>query len=67
MRFTELCGTLIIPNRKRNSLPTIITKIESQLHAWKARTYLTDNVITFKTIGIGTAIGFGYSDKSDLL
>jgi len=52
MRFTELSDTLSITEIKINSIPIIKSKIESKLNAWKARTIITDNVITFKTINI---------------
>jgi hypothetical protein len=54
MRLSELSGTLIISirERERNSIPIIKTKIEAQLNALKARTIITENVITFKTINI---------------
>ena len=67
MRLSELSDTMIIPNKKTNSLPIIKTKIEVQLHEWKARTVTTDNVITFKTISVNTARGYGYKDSHNIL
>ena len=48
MKFLELSNTLNITERKINSISIIKSKIESHLHAWLARTNLTDTVITFK-------------------
>ena len=65
MRFTEVSDTLNITERKINSISTIKSKIESHLNAWKARTILTDNVITFKTINI--YFGPGYINTNPIL
>ena len=65
MRSNELSDTLIINERKINSIPIIKSKIESHLHAWLARTSSTDNVITFKTINI--LVGPGYMDTNPVL
>ena len=65
MRFAEISEQLIISERKINNISTINKKIESQLQAWKARTIVTDNVITFKTINI--YLGTGYIDTNIVL
>lgn len=65
MRLPELHDALIITERKINDISTIKLKIESQLHALKARTDITDNVITFKTIT--TIMPWGYVESYPVL
>jgi hypothetical protein len=50
MNFFELRGTSIITERKINDINTIKSKMESRLNSMKARTYVSDNVITFSTL-----------------
>ena len=50
MNFIELRGTLIITERNINDINTIKSKMESRLNSMKARTYISDNVITFSTL-----------------
>lgn len=50
MNFIELHGILIITERKINDINTIKSKMESRLNSMKARTYISDNVITFSTL-----------------
>ena len=50
MNFFELRRTVIITERKINDINTIKSKMESQLNSMKARTYVSDNVITFSTL-----------------
>jgi len=50
MNFFELRGIEIITERKINDLNTIKSKMESRLNSMKARTYVSDNVITFSTL-----------------
>ena len=50
MNLFELRGTSIITERKINDINTIKSKMEVQLNSMKARTYISDNVITFSTL-----------------
>ena len=50
MNFFELRGTSIITERKINDINAIKSKMESRLNSMKARTYISDNVITFSTL-----------------
>lgn len=50
MNFFELRGTSIITERKINDINTIKSKMESRLNSMKARTDVSDNVITFSTL-----------------
>lgn len=65
MRFSEVSGTLFIQDRKRNSIPTIKTKIESQLRGKKANTTVRGNEIAFKTINI--ILGTGYINTNPII
>lgn len=63
MILSELNGTLIFSDTKRNNLLAIKTKIVSDLSALKDKTSVIDNTITFKTIGINIPWGnstYGY-------
>lgn len=64
---SELNGTLIFADTKRNSLSVIKTKIVSKLNALKERTSITDNIITFKTIEVKIASGIANSPSGYLL
>jgi len=50
MNLFELRGTSIITERKINDINTIKSKMEVRLNSMKARTYISDNVITFSTL-----------------
>jgi hypothetical protein len=50
MNLFELRGTSIITERKINDISTIKSKMESRLNSMKARTDVSDNVITFSTL-----------------
>lgn len=52
MILSELNGTLIFQDIKRNNPSALKAKIVSDLTALKDKTSVTDNAITFKTIGI---------------
>lgn len=58
MNFFELRGTSIITERKINDINTIKSKMESRLNSMKARTYVSGNVIEFKTISILSISGY---------
>ncbi len=58
MNFFELRGTSIITERKINDISTIKSKMESRLNSMKARTYVSGNVIEFKTISILSVSGY---------
>ncbi len=60
MKLFELHDALVITERRINDIHTIKAKIESQLHAMKARTIKTDREITFKTIP--NILPWGYID-----
>jgi hypothetical protein len=65
MNLFELHSTLTITERKINEIPLIKAKIESQLNALKARTYISENVIDFKTISM---LAFsGYTETNPIL
>lgn len=57
MNLLELCGTSIITERKINDISTIKSKIESRLNLMKARTYVSDNVITFSRRKLYSQLG----------
>jgi len=66
MKWNELSNTLTIKERKINDINTIKSKIESQLNEMKARTYVTDNAITFSTLKLYVPSG-SLMDRSDSL
>jgi len=57
MNFFELHGTSIITERKVNDINTIKSKMETRLNSMKARTYVSDNVITFSTLKFYVPLG----------
>jgi hypothetical protein len=66
MNFFELCGTSIITERKINDINTIKSKMETRLNSMKARTYVSDNVITFSTLKFYVPSG-SLRDRNDSL
>ncbi len=57
MNLFELRGTSIITERKINDISTIKSKMESRLNSMKARTDVSDNVITFSTLKFYVPLG----------
>lgn len=66
MNLFELHGTEIITESKINDINTIKSKIESRLNSMKARTYVSDNVITFSTLKFYVPSG-SLKDRRDSL
>lgn len=66
MKLAELHDTLIISERKANDINTIKSKIESQIHTMKARSVITDNLITFSTSKFYLPTG-SLKDRNDSL
>ena len=66
MNLFELRGTEIITESKINDINTIKSKIESRLNSMKARTYVSDNVITFSTLKFYVPSG-SLKDRRDSL
>jgi hypothetical protein len=66
MNLLELRGTSIITERKINDINTIKSKMESRLNSMKARTYISDNVITFSTLKFYVPSG-SLRDRNDSL
>lgn len=66
MNLFELRGTLIITERKINDINTIKSKMETRLNSMKARTYVSDNVITFSTLKFYVPSG-SLKDRRDSL
>jgi hypothetical protein len=66
MNFFELRGTSIITERKINDISTIKSKMETRLNLMKARTYVSDNVITFSTLKFYVPSG-SLRDRNDSL
>jgi len=66
MNLFELRGTSIITERKINDISTIKSKMEARLNSMKARTYVSDNVITFSTLKFYVPIG-SLRDRNDSL
>lgn len=66
MRLPELNNTLTITDGKINDINTIKSKMEFQLNAMKARTYVTNNVITFSALKFNLPSG-SQMDRKDSL
>jgi len=66
MNLLELRGTSIITERKINDISTIKSKMEARLNSMKARTYISDNVITFSTLKFYVPSG-SLRDRNDSL
>ena len=66
MNLFELSGTSIITERKINDISTIKSKMETRLNSMKARTYVSDNVITFSTLNFYVPSG-SLRDRNDSL
>ena len=66
MNFLELRGTVVIIEGKINDLNTIKSKVESWLNSMKARTYVSDSVITFSTLKFCVPSG-SLRDRNDSL
>lgn len=66
MKFPELNDSLVITARKINDINTIKSKIESQLHTMKAKSIVTDNLITFSILKFYMPSG-SLKDRNDSL
>ncbi|MDP2889187.1 MAG: hypothetical protein Q8P34_09535, partial [Bacteroidota bacterium] len=66
MRLPELHDALIITERKINDITAIKSKIESQLHTMKAKSIVTENLITFSTLKFYLPSG-SLKDRGDSL